>query len=229
MTATEFEDQSRLLWTEISEQLFDLRERTGLDEASCAETLDAMRDVPRHPFVPDGLKGLSYANQALPIGFDQTISQPFVVAAMTAALALRKSDRVLEVGTGCGYQTAILSRLAGEVYSIEIVADLQAQAKETLAELGVRNVTFRVGDGHLGWPEAAPFDAILAAAAADDVPPPLLDQLAPGGRMILPVGARSGQVLVLVRRTADGAVTIEDLLPVRFVPMVGDESGHLSS
>ena len=181
--------------------------------------LDAMRRVPRHRFVPAEHQDEAYRDGPLPIGLDQTISQPFVVAFMTEALALDGSERVLEIGSGSGYQTAILAELAREVWSIEILEPLTERARAMIAELGYRNVHLRTGDGYLGWPEEAPFDAILVAAAPESVPEPLIDQLALGGRMILPVG-KADQDLVLVRRTEAGILR-EEVMPVRFVPMTG--------
>ncbi|ABC81499.1 protein-L-isoaspartate(D-aspartate) O-methyltransferase [Anaeromyxobacter dehalogenans] len=183
--------------------------------------LDAIAELDRARFVPPHLVAEAYADRPLPIGFGQTISQPFVVAFMTEALGLDGGERVLEVGTGSGYQTALLARLAGEVWSVEIVPGLAARARALLlGDLGLANVHLREGDGALGWPEAAPFDRILVTAAAPQVPPPLRAQLAPGGRMVLPVGeAESEQVLRVLERAADGIEEIEDLLPVRFVPL----------
>jgi protein-L-isoaspartate(D-aspartate) O-methyltransferase len=180
--------------------------------------LAAMRRVPRHRFVPPASRRYSYDDHPLPIGLGQTISQPYVVAFMTEALDLSGDEKVLEVGTGSGYQAAVLAELARAVFTIEILPELAERARDTLDELGY-DVRVRAGDGYLGWPEEAPFDAILVAAAPDHVPPALVEQLAPGGRMILPVGDQS-QELVLVRRTARG-VERESVLPVRFVPMTG--------
>lgn len=182
--------------------------------------LAALARVPRHEFVPPALCDRAYEDRALPIGHEQTISQPFVVALMTAALRLQPGDRVLEIGTGSGYQAAVLSLLVREVHTIEIVAPLAAQAAATLQRLGCGNVVVHTGDGYRGWPEAAPFDAILVTAAPDHVPPALVQQLRPGGRMILPVGV-GVQQLVLVEKGNDGA-TQRSLLDVRFVPMTGE-------
>jgi protein-L-isoaspartate(D-aspartate) O-methyltransferase len=173
--------------------------------------------------VPESLWAEADDDRPLPIGYGQTISQPFVVAYMTERLELEGRERVLEVGTGSGYQTAILATLAREVFTVEIVPELSERAHRVVVDaLGLTNVRFRVGDGALGWPEAAPFDATLVAAATPEVPDALVEQLAPGGRMILPVGEQdfAGQVLRLVRRGNDGAVEREDLLGVRFVPLV---------
>jgi protein-L-isoaspartate(D-aspartate) O-methyltransferase len=181
--------------------------------------LDALRRVRRHAFVPDVSVTEAYGDYPLPIGFGQTISQPYVVAAMTEALELEGHERVLEIGTGSGYQTAVLAELTRRVYSIEIVAPLADRAAAILSELGYANVELRTGDGHLGWSEAAPFDAILVAAAPERVPGRLLDQLAVGGRLVLPVGA-GRQELLRIRRGETGYEE-EELLPVRFVPMTG--------
>jgi protein-L-isoaspartate(D-aspartate) O-methyltransferase len=181
--------------------------------------LAAMRRVPRHRFVLPEDRSRAHDDGPLAIGHGQTISQPYIVGYMSAALELTGGERVLEIGSGSGYQTAILSTLVLAVYALEIVPELCARASALLRELGCKNVELRVGDGHAGWPAAAPFDAILVAAAAERVPPALLEQLAPGGRAVLPVGTRQ-QELVRVRRTEHGLVE-ERLLPVRFVPMQG--------
>jgi protein-L-isoaspartate(D-aspartate) O-methyltransferase len=182
--------------------------------------LDAMRRVPRERFVPEARRDQAHDDQPLPIGHGQTISQPYIVAYMTEALALRGDEKVLEIGTGSGYQAAVLAELAHSVYSIEIVEPLAAQAQQVLGELGYRNLHLRVGDGYAGWPEAAPFDAIMVTAAPDHVPQPLLEQLKVGGRMIIPVGearARSQQ-LRLIERGEQG-YSQRYVLPVRFVPL----------
>lgn len=181
----------------------------------------AMRRVPRHRFVPDQYSVFAYIDGPLPIGHSQTISQPSLVAGMTEELQLKKTDKVLEIGTGSGYQAAILAELVDKVLTIEIVEPLARQAKETLAELGYKNIRVRTGDGYQGWPEEAPFDAIIVTAAPDHVPQPLLDQLAVGGRLILPVG-RDVQTLELHRRTAEGYER-KSLTLVRFVPLVRQE------
>ncbi|HEX6308467.1 MAG TPA: protein-L-isoaspartate(D-aspartate) O-methyltransferase [Longimicrobiales bacterium] len=180
--------------------------------------LEAMGRVPRHRFVPAPLEAAAYRDHALPIGFDQTISQPYIVAYMTEAADVSPTDRVLEIGTGSGYQAAILGELAREVYTIEIVAGLAARARTLLRELGYANVHVRTGDGYQGWSEHAPFDAILVTAAPDHVPPALVEQLAVNGRMVIPVGSGE-QELKLLRRTAKGVV-VQTMLSVRFVPLV---------
>jgi protein-L-isoaspartate(D-aspartate) O-methyltransferase len=184
-------------------------------------TLRAMIAVPRHAFVPAALQRSAYADRPLPIGHGQTISQPYIVGYMTALLGLDRRSRVLEIGTGSGYQAAILAEIAAEVYTVEIIAELAVSAEERLARLGYAGVHVRRGDGFNGWPEAAPFDAIIVTAAAGFVPPPLIDQLKPGGRLVIPVGSVYGaQNLVLVEKAADGSVTTRTLLPVVFVPLV---------
>lgn len=183
-------------------------------------TLRAMRTVPRHRFVPDDLRDSAYQDFPLPIGYGPTISQPYIVAAMTAQLGLTRRSRVLEVGTGSGYQAAVLAEMAGEVYSIEIVGPLAREATERLRRLGYGRVHARTGDGYLGWPEAAPFDAIVVTAAADSIPPPLVAQLRPGGRLVMPVGSTHGvQELVLLTKSIDGRTTTRTLEEVRFVPL----------
>jgi len=189
-----------------------------------ARVLQAMREVPRHVFVPAALAESACDDRALPIAAGQTISQPYVVALMLEALALRPADRVLEVGTGSGYAAALLSRLAAEVYTIERHAELGELARERLAELGCANVRVRIADGTLGWPEAAPFDAILVSAGGPRVPASLEAQLAVGGRLVIPVGAgRGSQQLLRVVRTAGDRLEREDLGDVQFVPLVGAE------
>jgi protein-L-isoaspartate(D-aspartate) O-methyltransferase len=183
--------------------------------------LSAMAQVPRHVFVPVSQRHLAYEDGPLPIGHGQTISQPYIVAFMTAALEPGPADRILEIGTGSGYQAAVLAGLVAEVYSIEIVEALARRAKADLGRLGCANVHVRCGDGHLGWPEAAPFDAIIVTCAPDHIPQALVDQLKVGGRMILPVGAQGdAQELYLLRKGPTG-LRKQAVLPVRFVPMVG--------
>ncbi|HWR98571.1 MAG TPA: protein-L-isoaspartate(D-aspartate) O-methyltransferase [Candidatus Methanoperedens sp.] len=182
--------------------------------------LAALRAVPRHRFVPADWLAEAYEDHPLPIGEGQTISQPYIVALMSELLVLRGGERVLEVGTGSGYQAAVLAELAGEVYSIEILEPLARQAAATLAGLGYTRVQVRAGDGYLGWPEAAPFDAIIVTAAPDHVPQPLVDQLKVGGRLVIPVG-QYYQELVVCTKTATG-IERRGVLPVRFVPMTGE-------
>jgi len=181
--------------------------------------LDALRRVPRHRFVPKEIEHLAYEDTPLPIGHDQTISQPYIVAYMTEAAGITKKHKVLEIGTGSGYQAAVLGELAREVYSIEIIPALAERARRTLKELGYRNVHVRAGNGYLGWPEHAPFNAIVVTAAPDAVPPALIKQLAVGGKMVIPVGAGDQDMLILTK-TKQGVLT-KKTLPVRFVPMTG--------
>ncbi len=193
--------------------------------------LAAMRRVPRHEFVPPDWRDSAYGDWALPIGEGQTISQPYIVAFMTEAIDPSPQDRVLDVGTGSGYQAAVLAEIVREVYTIEINPVLAARARQTLTRLGYKNIYFRVGDGWLGWPEMAPFDGIVVAAAASEVPPALIEQLAPNGRLVMPVGDGFLQHLVLVIKHADGSVERKIALPdVRFVPLIkGPKSKQATS
>lgn len=184
--------------------------------------LDAMQRVPRHKFVPPEWQDQAYENRPLPIGYGQTISQPYIVAIMTDLLKPKKGHRVLEIGTGSGYQAAVLAELTANVYTMEIIEQLGTQARERLQRLGYRNVEVRIGDGYFGWEEQAPFDAIVVTAAASQIPPPLVKQLKPGGRMIIPVGSPfMVQQLVLVEKDLQGTLSVRQILPVRFVPLTG--------
>jgi protein-L-isoaspartate(D-aspartate) O-methyltransferase len=197
----------------------DLLSRGIKDES----VLRAMRQVERHQFVPIFMQHLAYADHPLPIEEGQTISQPYIVALMTELLELKPEDKVLEIGTGSGYQAAVLAEIAKEVYTIEIIPPLAESAKGRLQELGYQNIFVRTGDGYLGWPEAAPFDGIIVTAAPENIPQPLIDQLKVGGRMVIPVGgnpAINPQLLYLIRKTESG-VEKEEVIPVRFVPMTG--------
>jgi len=185
------------------------------------EVLEAMRIVPRHEFVPENLQHSAYDDSPLPIGEGQTISQPYIVALMTEYLNLADDDTVLEIGTGSGYQAAVLAELAKQVYSIEIVQSLCNEARELLHQMGYDNVQVMCGDGYQGWPEHAPFDAIIVTAAPDHIPQPLVDQLKHGGRMIIPVGEWF-QELVLITKDKKGTIKKESVIPVRFVPMTGE-------
>jgi protein-L-isoaspartate(D-aspartate) O-methyltransferase len=208
---------------QIDEMVAETAEFLGkkrLDDA----VLEAMRTVPRHAFVPEDEQTRAYDNRPLSIGYGQTISQPYIVALMTDLLEVGPDASVLEVGTGSGYQAAVLSGLVTSVRTIEIVPQLGERAQETLQRLGYENVEVRIGDGYYGWQEQAPYDAIIVTAAASHVPPPLLRQLKPGGRMLIPVGSRfMVQELLLVEKTATGEVSTRQILPVRFVPLTG---GH---
>ena len=206
----------------FTEQRIEMVERQiaarGIEHAA---TLLAMEQVPRHEFVPEDVRSAAYQDRPLPIGLGQTISQPYVVAYMTALLEPTPGMRILEVGTGSGYQAAVLAQVGVEVYTIEIFEELAVTARDRLERSGYGNVTTRHGDGFHGWPEEAPFDAIIVTAAAGYVPPPLVEQLRPGGRMIIPVGSIYGvQNLVLVTKSEDGGVRTRTLLPVRFVPLL---------
>jgi len=183
------------------------------------DVLDAMRKVPRHMFVLDRFETRAYDDTPLPIGHDQTISQPYIVAIMTEALEVEPDHRVLEVGTGSGYQAAILGELVDELYTIEIVCDLAERARKTLGTRGYDHVEVKCGDGYEGWPEHAPFDRIIVTAAPPEIPDALVEQLADGGRMVLPVGERR-QELKIVHKNADGALETVEMMGVRFVPMV---------
>ena len=186
--------------------------------------IEALAKVPRHAFLPEELIPFAYADQPLPLGFGQNISQPFIIGLMTQLLDLRRGDIVLETGTGAGYQAAVLAELADQVFSVEVVDELAAEAGAKLGRLGYKNVRTRAGDGYFGWPENGPYDAILLKEAVDHVPPPLLKQLKPGGRMVLPLGPLNGpQYLTLVRKRPDGTATEARVLEVRFAPLQGGD------
>ncbi len=188
------------------------------------DVLAAMRTVPRHEFVPADQQAYAYVDGPLPIGHGQTISQPYIVALMTELLRLKKDDRALEIGTGSGYQAAILAEIIGEVYTIEIIEPLARSATARLKRLGYDHVHVKFADGYHGWPEHAPFDAIVVTAAADHIPPPLVQQLKAGGRMVIPVGSTvHRQVLILVEKDRDGRITTRNIAPVRFVPFTRSE------
>lgn len=189
-------------------------------DISNPRVIEAMRAVPRHRLVLSELEGMAYSDRPLPIGHGQTISQPYIVAFMTEQLDPQPTDRVLEVGTGSGYQAAVLAELVKDVYTIEIVEPLADRATADLKELGYKNIHVRAGDGYQGWPEAAPFDAIIVTCAPDRVPQPLVDQLKDGGRMIIPVGNQHQELYLLEKK--DGVVDLQSVLPVRFVPMTGE-------
>ena len=205
----------------IARETGDATGRPTLSEA----VMTVMGRVPRHRFVPSSQERLAYQNRPLPVGEGQTISQPFVVALMTDLLDPKPKDIVLEVGTGSGYQAAILAELVAKVHTIEILEPLGKRAMQLLEQLGYRNVAVRIGDGYNGWPEAAPFDSIIVTAAPAQVPPPLIDQLKPGGRMVIPAGESTDwQHLLLVEKQQDGTITMKRTLPVRFVPLTRDRA-----
>lgn len=187
--------------------------------------MEVIEKVPRHEFVPLELQPFAYANMPLPIGFDKTISQPLIVAVMTDLLDIRPTDTVLEIGTGLGYQSAILAELAQRVYSIEIIEELAVQARRRLAQQGYTNIEFRVGNGCAGWPEHAPFDKVIVTAAPELIPPAVLYQLKPGGKMVIPAGLPDSQQLMLVQMDASGALTTKDIFPVRFSLLEDGEPG----
>jgi protein-L-isoaspartate(D-aspartate) O-methyltransferase len=221
MPAAEFERDRRRLLREIEDEMRVCAGSTGRDMLS-PRVVAALEATPRHRFVPPGMESFAYENRPLAIGLGQTISQPFIVALMTDMLDLQPGDVVLEIGTGSGYQAAVLAQLARQVYSVETLPELARTAYEQLAQLGYRNVEVRTGDGHEGWAEHAPYDAIIVTAAAPAVPPALLDQLRLGGRMMIPVGARyATQDLVLITKDANGEIHRRSILPVAFVPLVG--------
>ena len=206
----------------LAEIDLDLRATAGTTGRSALSprVAAAIGKVPRERFVPAQYADRAYENRPLPIGYDQTISQPFIVALMTELVDTKPTDRVLEIGTGSGYQAAVLAELVARVYTIEIVRPLGQRAAEVLKALGYGNVEVRIGDGYLGWPEAAPFDAIVVTAAPEHMPQPLIDQLAPGGRLIAPIGSRFGiQQLQLLRKDAQGRAVTRSVLEVRFVPL----------
>jgi protein-L-isoaspartate(D-aspartate) O-methyltransferase len=219
-----WEPQRRRMVEEIVALAREARAATG--RATLSErVLAAMAKVPRHELVPADQKAIAYANRPLPIGLGQTISQPFIVALMTDLMEVKPGDRVLEIGTGSGYQAAVLAELAATVYTVEIVEPLAREAAVRLNQLGYRNVVAKVGDGYRGWPEHAPFDAIMVTAAPREVPQPLIEQLKPGGRLVVPVGGQAaGQALLLIEKKSDGTVMRRNILAVSFVPLT-DKSG----
>jgi len=187
------------------------------------DVLQAMYTVLRHEFVPDELRKYAYEDRPLPIGMGQTISQPYIVAYITELLKVDKNSKVLEIGTGSGYQAAVLAEIVEDVYTIEIFPELGEKAKERFERLEYQNIEGKVGDGYYGWEEFAPFDGIIVTCAAGHIPPPLIQQLKPGGRMVIPVGGVfQVQILMLVMKDAEGKVTVKNMLPVRFVPLLGD-------
>ncbi|MGH8562233.1 MAG: protein-L-isoaspartate(D-aspartate) O-methyltransferase [Nevskiales bacterium] len=223
LTEAQYRAQRMELMKEIEADALRTAFETGRKQFG-ERVMAALREVPRHRFVPAIQRGSAYDNRPLPIGHGQTISQPYIVALMTDLLDSAPEHRVLEIGTGSGYQAAVLAKLVRQVYSIEIIQPLGEQAAKRLREEGYGNVTVRIGDGYYGWPEQAPFDGIVVTAAASSIPPPLVEQLKPGGRMIIPVGgAFFVQYLILVQKDAAGQVRSQQVLPVRFVPLTGDD------
>jgi protein-L-isoaspartate(D-aspartate) O-methyltransferase len=215
--------ERRALVEEVTALVDHTGDETGREKLD-PRVLDALGRVPRHRFVPADQERYAYINRPLPIGYGQTISQPYIVALMTDLLNVKPGSRILEIGTGSGYQAAMLAELGAEVYTIEIVEPLGKQAEATLAELGYAKVKVRIGDGYEGWEAFAPYDGIIVTAAASHVPPPLVRQLKPGGRMVIPVGAPfMTQHLQVLEKDANGAIVSRQILPVRFVPLTG---GH---
>ncbi|MBW9266662.1 MAG: protein-L-isoaspartate(D-aspartate) O-methyltransferase [Candidatus Thiodiazotropha sp. (ex. Lucinisca nassula)] len=212
------EQMIRLIEQDVRETSIYL-EKSALDE----RILKSLSEVPRHQFVPADVRSRAYDNRPLPIGYGQTISQPYIVAIMTDLIAPRAEHNALEIGTGSGYQAAVLSRLVEKVYTMEIVEPLGKQATERLKHLGFDNIEVSIADGYYGWKEHAPFDIIIVTAAASHIPPPLIEQLKPGGKMIIPVGSRfMTQQLLLVDKNAEKEITVRQILPVRFVPLTGE-------
>lgn len=211
----EFTDLRAGMLQEVCELVRYLRDTLGKD-ALDERVIRAMGCVPRHEFVPHELRSVAYLNRPLPIGFEKTISQPFIVALMTDLLALEPTDRVLEVGTGLGYQAAVLSALVHSVDTVELITELASQAASRLHRLGYDNVSVHVGNGYHGWPARGVFDKIIVTAAPDLIPPPLIRQLKPGGRMVIPAGLPESQQLILVCKDSDDRVTTKEILPVRF-------------
>ena len=223
MRVEDFDLLRQRMLAEVSAGVVHVSETIG--KAALAErVMTAMDKVPRHEFVPVELQPYAYANIPLPIGFEKTISQPFIVALMTDMLDIQPEDTILEIGTGLGYQATIAAALARKVYSIEMIEELSQQARDRLKRLGIRNVELRIGNGCFGWAEHAPFDKIIVTAAPDLIPPALLAQLRPGGRMAIPAGLPDAQQLLLVIKDSDGMVTTKEVLPVHFSQLEGSES-----
>lgn len=225
MTGDDYAAEREEMVATVAGIVAELGDQLGRDELG-SDVLRAMLKVPRHHFVPEAVLPYAYANTPLPIGQGKTISQPFIVALMTDLLELKPRDKVLEVGTGLGYQAAILSHLAGRVYSVEIVEELAREAAQRLRSQGCGNVKLKVGDGSNGWAEEAPFDKILLAAAPEMIPPMILHQLKPGGRMVVPAGIEDNQTLILVQKDMKGRCHSSEILPVRFLPLeaAGEEN-----
>src|SRR5256885_983126 len=224
MSAEDFEVLRQHMLAEISAVTFQMRDLIGkaaLDE----RVMMAMAKAPRHEFVPFELQPHAYANVPLPIGFDKTISQPFIVALMTDLLDISADDSVLEIGTGLGYQTAILAQLARKVYSVEIIEELGQAAKRRLRQPGYGNVELKIANGYHGWSEHAPFDKVIVTAAPDLIPPPLIHQLKAGGKMVIPAGLPNTQQLIVAEKLATGRMTMKEILPVRFSQLEGTEPG----
>ena len=223
MRADEFEAMRRQMVAEISAHAVQLRETIG-KSAFAGPVMAAMEKVPRHEFVPIEFQAYAYANIPIPIGFGKTISQPFIVALMTDLLDIGPDDAVLEIGTGLGYQAAILAQLARTVYSIEIIEELGRQAKQRLRRQGCTNVELKIANGYNGWSEHAPFDKVIVTAAPDLIPPPLIQQLKTGGKLVIPAGLPDEQTLILVEKPRNGGITTKEILPVRFSQLDSPEA-----
>ena len=223
MRADEFEAMRRQMVAEISAHAVQLRETIG-KSAFAGPVMAAMEKVPRHEFVPIEFQAYAYANIPIPIGFGKTISQPFIVALMTDLLDIGPDDAVLEIGTGLGYQAAILAQLARKVYSIEIIEELGRQAKQRLHRQGCANVELKIANGYNGWSEHAPFDKVIVTAAPDLIPPPLIQQMKTGGKLVIPAGLPDEQTLILVEKPRNGGITTKEILPVRFSQLDSPEA-----
>jgi len=223
MRADEFEAMRRQMVAEISAHAVQLRETIG-KSAFAGPVMAAMEKVPRHEFVPIEFQAYAYANIPIPIGFGKTISQPFIVALMTDLLDIGPDDAVLEIGTGLGYQAAILAQLARKVYSIEIIEELGRQAKQRLRRQGCTNVELKIANGYNGWSEHAPFDKVIVTAAPDLIPLPLIQQLKTGGKLVIPAGLPDEQTLILVEKPRNGGITTKEILPVRFSQLDSPEA-----
>jgi protein-L-isoaspartate(D-aspartate) O-methyltransferase len=228
MGAEEFDLPRRHMLAEISAGAFQVRDSIG-KAAFDERVMTAMGKVPRHEFVPIEVQPIAYANIPLPIGFEKTISQPFIVALMTDLLDLRADDAVLEIGTGLGYQAAILAQLARKVCSIELIEELGQQAKQRLRQQNCTNVELKIANGYHGWSEHAPFDKVIVTAAPDLIPPPLLHQLKPGGKMVIPAGLPDAQQLILVEKHDNGRIATKEILPVRFSQLEDTDLGETRS
>ena len=228
MSAKDFDSLRQQMLVEVSAGIFHVSNvlgKTALDE----RVLSAMGKVPRHEFVPVELQPYAYANIPLPIGFEKTISQPFIVALMTDLLDLSENDTVLEIGTGLGYQAAILAQLARQVYSIEIIEELAREAKQRLRRQGCSNIELKIANGYHGWSQHAPFDKVIVTAAPDLIPPPLIHQLKAGGKMVIPAGLPDAQQLVLLEKNGAGRVTTREILQVRFSQLEETDPGITSN
>jgi len=225
MTTDGFEALRQHMLAEVAAHTIYVSARIG-KAALAKPVMEAMSSVPRHEFVPLELQPYAYADTPLPIGCDKTISQPFIVALMTDLLGLEPTDAVLEIGTGLGYQAAILAELARKVYSVEIIEELARQAEQRLRRLGYTNIELKLGNGYYGWPEHAPFDKIIVTAAPDLIPPPLIEQLKPDGRIVIPAGLPGAQQLIVLIKQRDGKLAITEILPVRFSTLEGGESSE---